>query len=85
MVVAKFDATANDEPNHPKLPVHGYPTLYFVTATGDGACCSQGPTLVFVSLGGAGGGHAARLCRNRRLRLLAYTAAKLLPADQTAA
>lgn len=37
MVIAKFDCTANDEPNHAKLAVHGYPTLYFVTATGDGA------------------------------------------------
>lgn len=37
MVIAKFDCTANDEPNHAKLAVHGYPTLYFVTATDDGA------------------------------------------------
>lgn len=40
VVLAKFDATANDEPSHPKLEVQGYPTLYFVTATGEGACCA---------------------------------------------
>ena len=33
--MAKFDATANDIPS-PKIQVRGYPTLYFVTAKGDG-------------------------------------------------
>jgi protein disulfide isomerase len=35
VVLAKFDCTTNDEPSHAKLVVHGYPTMYFVTATGD--------------------------------------------------
>lgn len=36
VVMAKFDATANDSPEDPKLYVRGYPTLYFVTAQGNG-------------------------------------------------
>ena len=41
MVIAQFDATANDAPANPKLSVRGYPTLYFVTAKGDSEsmCC----------------------------------------------
>lgn len=36
MVLAKMDATANDIPS-PKITVRGYPTLFFITAKGDGA------------------------------------------------
>ena len=36
VVIAQFDATANDAPANPKLSVRGFPTLYFVTAKGDG-------------------------------------------------
>ncbi|KAI7841633.1 hypothetical protein COHA_004653 [Chlorella ohadii] len=35
VVIAQFDATANDAPANPKLSVRGFPTLYFVTAKGD--------------------------------------------------
>jgi protein disulfide-isomerase A1 len=35
VVIAQFDATANDSPADPKLSVRGFPTLYFVTAKGD--------------------------------------------------
>ena len=38
-MIAQFDATANDAPANPKLSVRGFPTLYFVTAKGDGERC----------------------------------------------
>ena len=55
MALAKMDATPTTIPN-PKITVRGYPTLYFLTAKGDGAL--RGGEVVV--RGASTGGHEGR-------------------------
>jgi len=36
VVIATYDCTTNEEPSDPKLSVNGYPTTYFLSASGEG-------------------------------------------------
>lgn len=36
VVIATYDCTTNEEPSDPKLSVNGYPTTYFLSASGKG-------------------------------------------------